>query len=406
MIAGTGGSGGTDWSSLRLDQMWAMVSSHDPDTHARLIGGWRQSHELAMRHLAQVRDYRERLAASWDPARNRAAAAYFARLDALIANLEETSEAAVANQRAFTGATGALQSARRQMAEIHREHTANALLLAAFAEEKRLYQLTPGKARGVPPQRPVPEGRQALLEARARAVMQALSTELAQAQSALVVPAAYEPGPAASRARIPLPRSDPARQEIPGPSSVRGRAPAPGPEGMVIGRPNISEISPGRGTSARPPAGIIGATRPPVPSRRPPTTPVPGNPIPGSPIPGDPIPAEPTLGDPTLGDPILGSPTPATRNGTRPTDSPAEGTPTTTGRQPPAGQPATRAGPLAAPIGGVIGRQPPPPHPTGHRRHHPGTPWEIGEGVDPVVEPPPEKPIDPGPAMGRTPENG
>ncbi|WP_127543425.1 hypothetical protein [Actinoplanes sp. OR16] len=210
MIASTGGGGGTDWASLRLDQMWAMLASHDPEANARLIGGWRQSHDLALRHLADVRDYRDRLATAWDPSRSRAAAAYFTRLDALIADLEETSEAAIANQRAFSGATGALQSARQQMAEIHREHAANEVLLAAFAEAKRLYQLSPGKARGVPPQRPVPEGRQALLEARARMVMQSLSTELAKAQSALVVPRPYEPDlDTTAGLRLPLPRTAP-----------------------------------------------------------------------------------------------------------------------------------------------------------------------------------------------------
>jgi hypothetical protein len=256
VIASTGGGGGTDWASLRVDQMWAMLASHDPDAHAELIGGWRQSRALVLRHIGRVREYRAGLAAAWDPARSEAAGAYFARLDALIANLEESYEAAVANQRAFTGATGALQSARREMAEIHREHAANEALLAAFDEQKRLHQLTPGKARGVPPRRPVPDGRQAVLEARARAVMQSLSSELAQAQSALVRPTPYEPDVTTS-SRLPLPRNPPtaggARAPVTtGPATagpaVGTAAPGAGPAGTGVGPAGTGARSAGTGT--------------------------------------------------------------------------------------------------------------------------------------------------------------
>ncbi|MEU8236970.1 hypothetical protein AB0C07_01850 [Actinoplanes missouriensis] len=416
MISATGGGGGTDWASLRVDQMWAMLASHDSSAYARLSGGWRRSHELVLSHISQVTAYRANLVAAWPPERSAAAAAYFARLDALIANLEETHEAAIANHRAFTGASAAIEAARREMAEIHREHAANQALLAAFAEEKRLYQLSPGKARGVPPQRPVPHGRQEGLEARARAVMQALSTELAQAQTALVVPPRYRPAVVGDRFPLPVnapelsrnrglpaetaeartsgertpeqhtsdPRASGQREserrssgqraserrapDQRGPLAARTGKAAP----ATAGNPH-TDLPGKRGTpSAQRAPGLIGKARP-----GPATTSAPQS-----------HPIEPATGiRPVNG--IIGATSPAAHH-----DASAD-----------------QRTPRVNPVGGVIGRQPAPPRHDGHPRPRRPThddPWETGTGVNPVLSPPPETPpetppktpIDPGPALG------
>ncbi|MEU4562101.1 hypothetical protein AB0F72_27265 [Actinoplanes sp. NPDC023936] len=404
MISATGGGGGTDWASLRVDQMWAMLASHDSSAYARLSGGWRRSHELVLSHISQVTAYRAKLVAAWPPGRSAAAAAYFARLDALLANLAETHEAAIANHRAFTGASAAIEAARREMAEIHREHAVNQALLAAFAEEKRLYQLAPGKARGVPPRRPVPQGRQEALEARARAVMQALSTELAQAQTALVVPPRYQPATVGDR--FPLP--------VNAPELSRSRRPAQAAPDQLTSQQWTSEqrtseqrVTEQRGSdkrgsdqrasdqrdnttgrsrktapaTARKPEPLTGRQGDdPGRSRTPSARRHPG--VIGSPGPGAAAsPAAPVRRVlPVNG--IIGAPSP-------------DG--------PPGPAPEQRM-PRVNPVGGVIGRLPAPARrddqPAARRTTH-QDPWETNSGVNPVITPPPETPIDPGPALGR-----
>lgn len=79
--------------------------------------------------------------------------------------------------------------------------------------------------------------------------------------------------------------------------------------------------------------------------------------------------------------------------------SPA-GHPNPAGHQDP---PADQRTPRVNPVGGVIGRPPAPPrhddHPHPRRPAH-DDPWETGTGVNPVLSPPPETPVDPGPALG------
>ncbi|BAL92670.1 hypothetical protein AMIS_74500 [Actinoplanes missouriensis 431] len=407
MISATGGGGGTDWASLRVDQMWEMLASHDSSAYARLSGGWRRSHELVLSHISQVRAYRANLVAAWPPEGSAAAAAYFARLDALIANLEETHEAAIANHRAFTGASSAIEAARREMAEIHREHAANQALLAAFAEEKRLYQLTPGKARGVPPRRPVPPGRQEGLEARARAVMQALSTELAQAQTALVVPPRYRPAVVGDRFPLPVNAPELSRsrglsteaaeprtsgQHTSDPRASDGRAPQPRASGQRAPEQRASDQgAPGQ---RGPVAARTGKTAP--ATARNPASNLPGSPATPS--------AERAQG-------VIGRPGPeATASRTTPARQSHPIEPATgirpvngiIGATAATGHPDQRT-PRVNPIGGVIGRQPAAPrhddHPRPRRPAH-DDPWETDTGVNPVLSPPPETPIDPGPALG------
>ncbi|RAK32731.1 hypothetical protein B0I29_11326 [Actinoplanes lutulentus] len=401
MIAATGGGGGTNWAALRVDQMWAMLASHDEATHARLAGGWRRSSELVQEHIGQVRRYRESLADAWPPSRSPAAAAYFTRLDALITNLEETYEAAVANQRAFGGASGALRSARREMAAIAREHAANDLLLAGFAEEKRLHQLVGGKSRGAAPQRPVSVGRQAVLEARARAVMQSLSAELAQAQTALVVPSPYKPAAASPLPVRPPGLLDAGRQQAGvRPSAGQGEgAGSGGPSGAASGTDAGSGTRagtrPGAGPGAGPGdrAGGVGAG----PGLRPDRTA-------GGPVIG-PVPAGRSPGSRRNG---VIEPNRAAGKTPRPSEDLRQPRPVggVIGGSAATGQhadqrPLTRVNPVGGLIGQPQARPPQQARPT--RRKPTEEPWETKQGVDPVISPAPEQPIDPGPAIGHTP---
>ncbi|WP_229075699.1 hypothetical protein [Actinoplanes sp. DH11] len=414
MIAATGGGGGTDWAALRVDQMWAMIAPHDTSAHTRLIGGWRRSYELVQQHITQVRQYRDNLATAWPPSRSPAAAAYFTRLDALLANLAETQEAAAANHRAFAGATGAIRSARREMSAIAHEHAANETLLAAYAEQKHLHQLTPGKARAVPPQSPVADGRQAALEARARAVMSGLSTELAQAQVSLVVPTPYEAtraitnrniragGTAASSATPPLSTKAPSlfHQPTP-PGSTKPADVTPSLHRRGLDRsisstssPHATPIPPTSGGGGQGGGGQGGGKG----GRGPVRTPGPG--------------LSPTIsGESTLG--IIAA---ASRNDQSSMSLPARTSPPIAGHvigAPPGTPSAGRTteamnSRLINPVGGVIGGTPPrgrsaePADRSVPRPRIQGDTWHVPVSVDPVLQPRPQRPIDPGPAIGRT----
>ncbi|MEV6298159.1 hypothetical protein AB0M02_02005 [Actinoplanes sp. NPDC051861] len=369
-----GDGGGTDWWALRVDEMWSMIERHDGAAHRTLIGGWRKSSELVLQHISHVRRYREDLVTAWPPARSPAAAAYLERLDLLLASLRETYEAAVENHRALSGATGALDSARRAMAEIHREHAANEVRLAAYRADLRLHHLVGGKAKGVPPQPPVAAGRQAHLAEQARQIMSSLSTELAVAKVSIVEPSPFRP---------------PSIREAGSGLMVRAAAESRPPVRAGATGPRLSEVRPS------------GPVAPEAGQRQP-----------------------------------IGHARPADKAGLKGTDS-AKGTegakdnrgqgraerrqavhdgpvrrrgfvfpPVLAPAAPTAGRastPPTRQ--TVNPVGGVIGQPPMIANPTRRRTESaPGalrrdTTWPVARGIDPVIPTPREDPADPGPAI-------
>ncbi|MFC7527933.1 hypothetical protein [Actinoplanes sp. GCM10030250] len=393
----------TSWHNLHVGEMWSMIETHDGVAHQQLISGWRRSFELVLQHLSSVQRYRDNLAAAWPPSRSPAAAAYMERLDVLIASLRGTYEAAVENHRALSGATGALNSARREMEPIQREWAANEVRLAEFRAEMRLHHLVGGKARGIPPRSPIPTGRQAHLEERARRVMSSLSAELATAQVSLVTPELYKVPRSTdignrrfSAPAFPLSQTAPSfasdarsggdpPQERAGArnSSGAGRATtgfSPGPALSGVSSPTAI-TPPGQsapavelpGMGSLPPGGVLG-----VPERRSPAL-APGTSrlnAPPSPV------AESPLGNliPPSGAVI--------------------------GAIPAAGTSLNSRAPLRVnPVGGIIGQPPPIAHPSRrspgtHRGLERDTHWDVAGGTDPVIEPPRERKIDPGPVIG------
>ena len=156
------------------------VSNQQTDNHWTLLTGWRKSYELTLQHMTAVRSYRENLATAWPPEKSPAAAAYLQRLDNLIDHLQQTYDAAVANYDAFSSATLALSSARHDLKKVADEYFANQGKLAAYEQEIAERSGTKGTSSGRPP---VPDGRQAELEAQARSIMYGLSSELATART-------------------------------------------------------------------------------------------------------------------------------------------------------------------------------------------------------------------------------
>ncbi|HEY6649098.1 MAG TPA: hypothetical protein VI217_18595, partial [Mycobacterium sp.] len=186
---GGGGYGGTDWMGMDVIQMWQAVENQDTTAHYQLLTGWRRSYELTLEHLSQVQNYRQSLAEAWPPETSAASAAYIQRLDDLIANLQTTYDAAVANHDAFASATLAISMSRDDVKKIYDEYTANQAKLAEFKNQPRPVSKFP-----IPPQKPpVPDGRQEELNNQARTIMSGLSVELVQAKTQIIKPALYDP---------------------------------------------------------------------------------------------------------------------------------------------------------------------------------------------------------------------
>jgi hypothetical protein len=342
----------------------------------------------------------------------------------LIASLWDSYQAAVENHRALTGATGALDSARRVMAEINREYTANEVRLAEYREAIRVHHAVGGKARGLPPRMPVDAGRQAELEQRARMVMSGLSTELAQAQVSLVKPRLYEVPSGAGggdrpfRSGAPLPGTAPSIAVSGSPSPAASTPPANArPPETAPAKPTPQKVFPGpvlgefpapsrwNGTGERAlPPGATGVQAPGPMAGRPGLSKS-GESTTGSPHRSQLFPKNGVIGNPgagqtrPIGNPGAGQ--------TRPIGSPGAGQTGQIG-----GPGAGQAGPIrdtvqrVNPVGGLIGGPGVSPRPAVStlrdrgRTRTPDSTWVVRHGIDPVIRPSSPPDFDPGPVIG------
>ena len=435
--AGSGGGySGTYWSGMSMVDIWMTFQNQDTTPHWEMLTGWRRSYELTLQHMSAVKRYRDNLAAAWPPQKSMAAQAYVSQLDGLINHLQRTYDAAAANYSAFSGATSALKAARREVEPVVNEYLSNAGKIADY--ERELASPPPVGEDGIAPpvRNPVTAGRQAELEAKARGVMSGLSVELVSARTQLQQPPAYKPatigehesdGPGGSYVAPPIPAVVPFDPGAGGDASSIGNSPnASAPHGSVGSNTSGSTNNPGRL-----PGLVLGGTQPPVA----PLLPSPINPpsIVGnsSPTPVGPIaPIGP------------GRPTQTRPGASRSTASPAAGArglPSggVIGARPGIGmrQPGGRLPTTVNPVGGVI--TPNAPNRTGAAGGRPGAavggrqiaqpiaplgsqpvggddesaptqdwdpenPWATAKGVDPVLMPPEEQRVDPGPAIGLT----
>lgn len=189
-VAGAGGGyDGTDWATRDVRQIWQAIENQDTTAHYELLKGWQRSYELILQHLTEVENYRQNLASAWPPHKSVAAAAYIARLDNLITNLQYTYSAAAASYGALAGATLAITQARRALQEIYSEYASNQVELETY----RNRPILAGKSAVLPSNPPVTEGRQEALTNQARAIMFDLSKEIVQARDQISIPFAYDP---------------------------------------------------------------------------------------------------------------------------------------------------------------------------------------------------------------------
>jgi hypothetical protein len=444
LIADGGGYGGTDWMAMDVIHMWQAIQNQDTTAHYQLLAGWRKSYELTLEHLSHVQSYRQNLAEAWPPEKSPASAAYLQRLDDLIANLQSTYDAAVANHDAFANATLAISLSRTDIEKIYNEYTSNQAKLEEF--KNRPY-VAAGKS-AVPPQKPpVPDGRQEQLNNQARSIMYGLSSEIIQAKTQITKPPVYVPSGGREKDnadngdnRYVAPPIPPITTFDPGSSSHANSSSATQHSAPHATNPGANPPASPPST-VRQPGLILGGFQPTPITPPPPTTGI----IPQPPIGG----GWPNVGSPT---PILPPapigygpsnlpPSPGTVRGSvgeMPARAGMRGLPEGGMRaMPPGGvigkapgvglsQPAAGARPASRvnPVGGVINPEPRPAsagrgaasgQPLGNLGRgnsspnddaetslywDPDNPWVTAEGVSPVVLPADQQRIDPGPAIG------
>lgn len=441
MVLDAGGGGGDSrerFAHMPVPAMWAMLQNHDSGPHYQALEGWRQSYELVLMHRTRVEKYKEKLIKAWPPERSKAAYNYIERLDHLIDSLTETYEAAIANHAAYASAIAAVDDTKRRMNTIRQEHTANEAALSAYEEEVRNRPLGYGKAVAPPPPpSPVADGRQEELRLQAASLMTGLTAELATAQTSLTAPRPYTPllsvtdskesiGSAPISTILPSSSSFVSRVS----SSIQGTDLARTGNHAKTANPALESKGPDSPKARKPFDGpILGEAKPQntAPTRTSTTTP--------TNVPTIPDPYNITLpqgtssgaysrypevnGGITRGAPIGSNP--LGRSSAAPTGrgaSPLQGN-VIGGTPHIGGGPSGRGGTAGSssrttqrvnPLGGLIGSDSTAlpsrrmasnnDHGTPPRSWDPDNPWEIEAGVDPILRPQPEKPINPGPTIG------
>nr|WP_240638101.1 hypothetical protein [Micromonospora aurantiaca] len=442
-------SGLTDWRLMDVLSMWACVQDQDTTGQWKQVAGWRKVCDLALAHLSRLREYRRGLAEAWPPETNTAARAYIAELDQLIDRVQRTHDAAAANYDALAAAARAIGSARAELQPLHEEY-------AKKLRQKQAYEATVADPKAVagsrlPERPPVTDDDLEQLNVRARGLMTGLSGELQHAQVMLRQPPPKPKLPRqtedtdtyASTAPIippvvPVPTSVPDNpQHRAGPVSRPAAISTEANRGPVLGgiSTGVAPPTPSAAPGLPPHPGSVGPTgggafTPPIApitgsTLKPPTPNTPGGIPPGRFSGGSPPPPPKSApiggvigGGPAVGLPPTNGGTSGRRvnpvggviggggAGTAPTGG--------AGSRPGTGRLLSSGTPGAIPLGGGPGSTAFGPAsfstPTTRAKPHTGTddekswdpddPWQVTEGVDPVMRPPDDRPPDPGPAIG------
>lgn len=423
MVADAGGGSGsgdrwTNWNDKDVPTMWGYVSGLVIDPIWTHSAGWTKTYELANVNLWRLRDFRAKLTEVWPPERNEAARAYVAKLDELIANVSDVHETAMTNHRNCADIALSLSEAKRLVGPLYQEWVTLAGRQADYDRRHADYkdqlldkysspQSTGYKqSLGYWEQRnpnPAVAGRQAEITAEVRRHMWTVSADVGSAGRRMVPPPPYVP----PRGAVNDGGSDDGGYGggYGGAGLIPPFIPAPVPlSGLPTGAaPVLSGTTPG---PLSPPATLPPTSTPGVPG-------LPGGPVlPGLPgLPGGVIggPAQPGIIAGGRANPV-GGVIGGGAGGTRPAGAARTANPVGGVIGGGGARTAATAGPIGggrtagAPVGGVGGGR------AGRRGEDetartwdPDNPWEVAEGVAPVVAAPAEwGPVDPGPAIGGT----
>ncbi|BCJ72343.1 hypothetical protein CS0771_18870 [Catellatospora sp. IY07-71] len=419
----TGGSAGTNWYGMSMQDMWEMVAGRQLTPHYTQASGWKRAGELAYLHKSRLETYKERLSQAWPPEKSEAAKAYLAKLDELILAVDDVAKTATQNHQYSSDIPAALSEAQWKLKPIREEYN----------------RIDQAVRNGEPVALPSGTTPEKYLQGKlneARQVMYNLSADLSLVRVNMAPPKPYLPpnsrrvdsggdyGNGGGGGVMPpfIPPVVPiGAQAVPPPSVGTGvLAPVPvatGPDltGLAPTVPTPTTTLPGTPptvgtpppTGGLPPTGLIGAP--------PPTSPtVTGLPPGGRPA-GPVIGAPPTGGGAVprgampAGGVIGGAPGAGAGRGAGPAGARTNPVGGMIGGG--GGAPGRGAGGVVSgrggqaglgPMGGMAGRP-------GQRRDgddpdfDPDTQWSVDQGVAPVLDAPDTPgPVDPGPAIGLT----
>lgn len=179
----------TNWDDFDVPAIWSMIEDFDAGPQWRHLAGWEKACRLTDLHLTRMRTYRDELAAAWPPERNEASRVYLSEFDKLMSSVQATYEAAVANHGAMSTATSVLIEARDKLRPVYEEWQAKASTMASYDASVAAGSAgLPAPAPGPPP---LPPTWREPLNAQAREVMGAASSEIAMAAYRLVTPPGY-----------------------------------------------------------------------------------------------------------------------------------------------------------------------------------------------------------------------
>ncbi|NUR72269.1 MAG: hypothetical protein HOU81_15760 [Hamadaea sp.] len=451
---GGGGGGGTNWWSMDTPTMWAHISDIDTEPMWKQASGWQKAIDLASTNLYRLKDFREQLVTAWPPEKSEASQAYVTKLDELIKSVQDVYDGAVTNKTSATNLASAIGEAKYKVKPLYDEWLKNLGTQSTYdqnlaAKKSQLadtYGADSGSYKSALSawQRSNPDpsvaSKQEALDNQARTAMSNLSTDLVVSKGNMVEPQPYTPPTLAGKPRddgggdsgstgstgstgssnsfssssssmppvVPMPSYIPPSQpSLTGSTYVpTPTAPTPMPTAPTL--PGAPPTGPIGMPPAVPPVGPQGVIKPNLP----PTTT------------GRPGPLGPNVlgqgkvpnGLPGGGRPLVG---PQGIIGGQPGGRPGAGGLTSRGVNPAGGVIGGRGGaaggPGAAGRGGagvaggrgagMVGAGAGGRGRKGEDEHgnewDPDNPWEVAEGVNPVVDAPGDTgPIDPGPAIG------
>jgi hypothetical protein len=429
-----GGGDGTNWHAYDVPAIWSMVEDFDCTPQWKQVSGWEKAFQLAGQHLFGVKSYRDQLAAAWPPETNEASRVYVAELDKLIASIQATYDAAIANHSAMSAATGVISGLRSKLKPIYDRWQSQASAMADY--EAKVAATRSGTPAPIPGPPPLAPGWRDELNEQARDIMNTASGELALASYRVATPPGYTAPNVLWREDPPPGSKEPTglvppviAPSVPRPAPAPVHPPLHAPIGPTLAStPSTPAQGPLPSTSPVPPT-IIGPSPVPValisttplPSDRPlklsgppPSTGGRGAPptatghINGTGAASRPMPVGGLIGGPATGL-IMHSPARPTQN-----VNPVGGV--IGGVAPGSAGPSTRGS--TSSVRGVTSLRPAFRTADGHfisirgmraeRRTagptdewDPDDPWAIGEGVPPVLDlPSPITRHDPGPAIG------
>lgn len=196
-----------DYGAFGIKQLWQMINAAKNDlelTHKQ-IGAWQRAQQMLNQHATALRGFRDQLAAKWPPESNAASAAYLSELDRLLEAVSATAHASSSNAVQIGHVTDVIEQTHKKLDGLHKGYVDNEAKLAHYnaqldaigsAVGAQKGSLIGGLARGaskVLTESPVADGAQEHLLRQAREAMTAASSAARDASANLQLPPEYIP---------------------------------------------------------------------------------------------------------------------------------------------------------------------------------------------------------------------